>query len=101
MSLVCGSSLSRRKLVNVQLMPVRGLDGTLCDVAAMHVRGDKLVSASPGLGNDLAIVCACFVVKDLVVNDVVVGLEALHDAIVGRDTVAAVTALEGFNEYGV
>ena len=86
---------------DAQEVSFKGSDDALGNVAAMHVWGDKLESAPPGLSDDLAIVCVCFIVKDLVVDDVAAGLEALHDTFVGQDMVAVVTALEGFDEYGV
>ena len=44
---------------------------------------------------------ACFVIEDLVVDDVTASLEAGHDAGVGRDAVAVFSCLEGFDEDGV
>ena len=44
---------------------------------------------------------ACFVIKDLVVDDVTASLEAGHDAGIGRYAVAVFSCLEGLNKDGV
>ena len=44
---------------------------------------------------------ACFVIEDLVVDDVTAILEAGHGASVGRYAVAVFLCLEGFNEDAV
>ena len=48
-----------------------------------------------------AVFLAHFVIKDLVVDDMAVILEAGHDASVGRDVVEVFLCLEGLNEDGV
>ena len=44
---------------------------------------------------------ACFVIKDLVVDDVTASLEAGNDAGIGRYAVAVFSCLEGLDEDGV
>ena len=73
----------------------------LGDVVAMHVWGTNLVSALPGFDDDLVVEGAGLVAKDLVFDNVVTALETLHDVFVGRDVMAIVAALEGFDENSV
>ena len=78
-----------------------GADGTFGDVAAVDIGGHELVCGLPDVSDVATVLLAGFVVEDLVVNDVAARLEAGHDAGVGRDTVAVLAGLEGFNEDGV
>ena len=60
-----------------------------------------MVSGCPDVGDVSAVFLACFVIEDLVVNDVAASLEAVHDAGVGRDAVAVFPCLEGLDEDGI
>ena len=60
-----------------------------------------MVSGCPDVGDVLEVFLACFVIEDLVVNDVTASLEVGHDAGVGRDVVAVFLCLEGLDEDGV
>ena len=60
-----------------------------------------MVSGCPDIGDVSEVFLSCFVIKDLVVNDVTTSLEAGHDAGVGRDAVAVFSFLEGLDEDGV
>ena len=51
-------------------------------------RGSHLPTTAPDVGEVSAVFLACFVIEDLVINDVIASLEAGHDAGVGRDVVA-------------
>ena len=63
--------------------------------------GHYLVSGCPDVGDVSAVFLACFVIEDMVVNDMTASLEAGHDAGVGRDAVAVFSCLEGLGEDGV
>ena len=69
--------------------------------AAMNIWGHKLESRFPCLCNYLAIFLACFVVKHLYVHRMSPFTEACHDAAVGRNVVAVMTVLKGFNQDDV
>ena len=86
---------------DAQEVSLEGADCLLGDVAAMHVWGKKLKSALPDLGDDLAVEGAVLVVKDLVLDNVAVTLEVLHDALVGSDAMLIVAALEGLDKDGI
>ena len=60
-----------------------------------------MVSGCPDVGDVSPVFLACFVIEELVVNDVTVSLEAGHDASVGRYAVAVFSCLEGLDEDGV
>ena len=60
-----------------------------------------MVRGCPDFGDVLAVFLACFVIEDLVVNDVTASLEAGHDAGVGWDAVAVFPCLEGLDEDSV
>ena len=60
-----------------------------------------MVRGCPDVGDGSAVFLACFVIEDLVVDDVTVSIEAGHDAVVGRYDVAFFSCLEGLNEDGV
>ena len=82
-------------------MSLEGEDGTFGYVAKVDVRGYQLVCGCPDVGDVSALFLACFVIEDLVVDDVTASLEAGHDASVGRYAVAVFSCLEGLNEDGV
>ena len=82
-------------------MSFEGADGTFGYVAMMDIRGQYFVSGCPDVGDVLAVFLACFVIEDLVVDEVTASLEAGHDAGVGRDVVAVFLFLEGLDEDGV
>ena len=46
--------------------------------------GYQLVCGFPGVGDVSAVFLSCFVIEDLVVDDVAASLEVGHDASVGR-----------------
>ena len=75
-------------------MRLEGADGTFSYVATMDVGGYQLVCGCPVVGDVSAVFLACFVIEDLVVNDVTASLEAGHDASVGRYVVAVFSCLE-------
>ena len=60
-----------------------------------------MVHGCPDVGDVLAVFLACFVIEDLVVDDVTASLEAGHDAGVGQDAVAVFPFLEGLDEDSV
>ena len=60
-----------------------------------------MVCGCPYVGDMLAVFLDCFVIEDLVVNDVTASLEAGHDASLGRYAVAVFSFLEGLDENGV
>ena len=72
-------------------------DGTVGDVAAMDIRGHKLVCGFPDVSDVSAVFIARFFVKDLVVYNVAARLEAGHDAGVGWYAVAVFACLEGLD----
>ena len=61
----------------------------------------ELVRGLPDFSGVAMVLLAGFVVEDLVVNDVAARLDAGHDEGVGRDTVAVLAVLEGFDEDDV
>ena len=67
----------------------------------MYIGGHELVYGLLDVSGVAAVLLAGFVVEDLVVNDVAVLLEAVHDAGVCGDTVAILAGLEGFDEDDV
>ena len=60
-----------------------------------------MVSGCPDVGDVLAVFLACFVIEDLVADDVTASIEAGYDAGVGRDAVAVFLCLEGVDEDSV
>ena len=82
-------------------MSLEGEDGTFGYVAKVDVGGYQLVCGCPDVGDVSALFLACFVIEDLVVDDVNASLEAGHDASVGRYAVAVFSCLEGLDEDGV
>ena len=58
-------------------------------------------SRFPCLCNGLAVFLACFVVKEMKVQRVSPFTEARHDAAVGRNAMAVMRVLKGFNQDGV
>ena len=79
-------------------MVFEGADGTLGDVAAVDIGENELVRGLLDVSDVATVLLAGFVVEDLVVNNVAARLEGGHDAGVGRDTVAVLAVLEGFDE---
>ena len=67
----------------------------------MDIGGYQLVCGCPDVGDVSALFLACFVIEDLVVDDVNASLEAGLDAGVGGYTVAVFLCLEGLDEDGV
>ena len=60
-----------------------------------------MVSGCLDVGDVSPVFLACFVIEDLVVDDVTASIEAGHDAGVGRDAVAVFSCLQRLNEDGV
>ena len=71
------------------------------NVAAVHVRWDKLVSAFPVLSDDTAVLCTGFIVEYLMIHCMTTGSETLHEPIVGGNTMPVVMGLERFDENGI
>ena len=67
-----------------------GADGAFRYVAAMDVRRDNMEIAVPIFNDGATIINAGLVVKDLEINAVAFGLEAIHDAVVGINMMAVV-----------
>ena len=63
--------------------------------------GDELVRCLPVVGDGSAVLLACFVVEDLVLDDVAFLFEAGHDAAMGGDSVAVMAGLEWLHEDGI
>ena len=82
-------------------MIFEGVDGKFRYVATMDIRGYQLVCGCPDVGDVSAVFLACFVIEDLVVDDVTVSLYAGPDAGVGRYAVMVFSCLEGLDEDGV
>ena len=82
-------------------MCFEGLDCTFSNVATVHVRWDKLVSAFPVLSDDMAVFCTGFIVEYLVIHCMTTGSETLHEPIVGRIVMPVVTGLERFDENSI
>ena len=82
-------------------MIFEGADSTFGYIETMDVGGYQLVCGCPDVGDVSAVFLACFVIEDLVVDDVTASLEAGHDAGVGRDAVAVFPYLEGLDEDSV
>ena len=57
-----------------------------------------MVRGCPDVGDVSAVFLACFIIEDLLVDDVTASLEAGHDAGVGRYSVAVFSCLEGLDE---
>ncbi len=70
-------------------------NGTLCSIAAVHVRRDELKLGIPLEGDGFLISGAGFIVQDLVVDSKAAGRQPCHDGIVGGDAVAVIPGLEG------
>ena len=86
---------------DVEQVGFEGGDGTFEDVAVVDIGEHELVCGLPDVSDVVTVILAGFVVKDLVVNDVDVRLEAGHDAGVCRDTVEILAGLKGFDEDDV
>ena len=82
-------------------MSFEGADGTFVYVATMEVGGYQLVCGCPDVSDVSVVFLACFVMEDLVVDNVTASLEAGHDAGVGRYAVAVFSCLEGLDWGGV
>ena len=78
-----------------------GADGSFSNAAAVDIQRDELEGAVPVFNNGTAVFGTGFVVEDLEVNDVVFGLEASHDVVVGGNTVAILARLKFRDKYGV
>ena len=82
-------------------MIFEGADSTFGYIETMDVGGYQLVCGCPDVGDVSSVFLACFVIEDLVVDDVPASLEASHDASVGRYAVAVFSFLEGLDEDGI
>ena len=82
-------------------MSFEGADGTFGYVVTMDIGGYQLVCGCPDVSDVSVVFLACFVMEDLVVDNVTASLEAGHDASVGRYVVAVFLCLEGLNKDGV
>ena len=82
-------------------MSFEGADVMFGYVEMMDIGGYQLVCGCPDVGDVLAVFLACFVIEDLVIDDVAASLEAGHDAGLGRYVVAVFSCLEGLDEDGV
>ena len=78
-----------------------GADGTFINVAVVDTRRDKLEIAVTFINNGVAVFGTGFVVEDLEVHTVSFGLEAIHDRILGCETMAIVARLECRDKDGV
>ena len=70
-------------------------------IAHSVVRRDQLVGASPFACNAVTVCHACFVFHSLVGDTDALGLEGLHDGVVGRDTMCILSGMECLDEYGI
>ena len=76
-------------------------DHAFGDVASVHVRWDSLVLAIPFVG-DVGDVCGtAFVVEYIQLNCDASGSEALHDFVIGWDSMCVGFPFECFDEDGV
>ena len=82
-------------------MSLERLDGTFGNIAAVHIRWDKLVSAFPILSDNTVVLCTGFIVKNLVIYCMAACLEALHDSVVSGNAVPVVMGLEGLDENDI
>ena len=76
-------------------MVVEGANGTLCPIAAMHVRGSKLEGGIPLEGDGLFAHRAGFVIQDLEINEETSGCQASHNCVVGSNAMTIALGLEG------
>ena len=71
-------------------MSFKSVDGTFSNIATMDIRQDELEISVPLINDGAAIIGASLIDKDLEINDVALGVEARHDAIVGFNVVPVV-----------
>ncbi len=71
------------------------MNGTLCPIVAMHVRGNELEGGIPLEGDDLFVRQAGFIIQDLEINGETSGCQASHDCVVGGNVMTIALGLEG------
>ncbi len=76
-------------------MVLEGVNGTLCLIAAMHVRGNKLEGGIPLECDGLFVRQADFVIQDVEINGETSGCQAGHDCVVGGNAMTIALGLEG------
>ncbi len=69
-------------------MVLEDANGTLCPIAAMHVRRDELEGGIPLEGDGVFVRQAGFVIQDLEINRETLGCQTGHDRIVDGNAMA-------------
>ena len=76
-------------------------DGPFSHISSVDVRGYQLVFGFPFTSDSLFVGCTGLIVEDLEVNSMALGMESLHDRVVGLNAMSIFAVLEGGMKDGI